>query len=249
MLEQQAVLRAEFAGSSERAAVIVGAAYLDELLTELLTSFMVPDTPKKDKEIFSGNGPLSTFSSKINMCWKLGLISDRERNTLHTIRGIRNDFAHKLTGISLSDNSVKQKIKAIEIPVHLLLPENFHSSPYDDGSFETPAIVKADADNPREVLQEVIIYLATALSGRDAFSRMNKRKKAKDYSTGEAPLSQLIEGMEHFIARHDAAVSRLRSRGQAVDDDEDSGVYTESYELAKFMRLQIIKAHQEKNYK
>ncbi|MDJ0023236.1 hypothetical protein QM543_08055 [Pantoea eucrina] len=247
MLEKQAALRAEFAGSSERAAVIVGAAFMDELLTELLTNFMVPDTPKKDKEIFSGNGPLSTFSSKINMCWKLGIISDRERATLHVIRAIRNDFAHKLTGISLSDNAVKQKIKAIEIPVHLLIPENFQPSPNEDGRFETPTIVKADSDNPREVFQEVIIYLISALTGRDAFSRMNKREKAEDYSAGEAPLSQLIECMEHLIARHDAAVSKLRSRGETVDDDADK--YIKSYELAKFMRLQIVKAHQEKNYK
>lgn len=249
MLDEQAVLRAEFAGSSERAAVIVGAAFMDEMLTLLLKGFMVPDTPKRDKEIFSGNGPLSTFSSKINMCWKLGLISDRERNTLHAIRGIRNDFAHKLTGISLNDNSVKQKIKAIEIPVHLLVPEKFQSLPSDDGSFETPTIVKADTDNPREVFQEVIIYLASSLSGRDAFARMNKRKKAKDYSTGEEPLSQLIEGIEHFTARHDAAVLELRARGKVVDEDEDADKHAKYYEFAKFIRLQIIKAHQEKKYK
>lgn len=249
MLDKQAVLRAEFAGSSERAAVIVGAAFMDEMLTGLLTGFMVPDTPKRDKEIFSGNGPLSTFSSKINMCWKLGLISDRERTMLHSIRGIRNDFAHKLTGISLDDDSVKQKIKAIEVPVHLLVPEKFQSLPYGDGSFETPVIVKANSGNPREVFQEVIIYLASSLSGRDALSRMNKRKRAEDYSTGEGPLEQLIEGIEHYAARHEAAVSELRARGEEVDEDEDEDKHTAYYELAKFMRLQIIKTHQEKNYK
>ncbi|KDA94768.1 DUF4145 domain-containing protein [Pantoea agglomerans] len=246
MLDKQGVLRAEFAGSSERAAVIVGAAFMDEMLTGLLTGFMVPDTPKKDKEIFSGNGPLSTFSSKINMCWKLGLISEGERTTLHAIRGIRNDFAHKLTGISLNDASVMQKIKAIEIPIHLLLPEKFQNTPYDDGSFETPVVIKADSDNPREVFQEVIIYLASSLSGRDASARMNRRKEAKNYSKGEEPIEQLIKGIEHYAARLDAAETALRSLGETPDDED---YHSEYYELAKFIRLQIIKAHLEKNYK
>lgn len=243
MLDTQDILRAEFAGSSERAAAIVGAAYLDELLTNLLNVFMVPDTAKKDKEIFSGNGPLSTFSSKINMSWKLGLISDRERTIFHSVRSIRNDFAHKLTGISFADDAIKQKVSSIEIPYHLLTPVTYQVAPDINGGVQIGKINKANSSDAREVFQEVVIYLANALSGRDAVARIHRRRKAEDFTKAEEPVEKIMEAMHFLKIKHDEAVQELLSRGQTVEEDGDAESNEKAYELAKFIRLQIIEAH------
>lgn len=70
-------LRAEFDGASDRAAAVVAAAFLDKLLMELLREYFVEDAAS-DKKVFDGTRPLSTFSAKIDIAYRLGLISARE---------------------------------------------------------------------------------------------------------------------------------------------------------------------------
>ena len=43
---------------------------------------------------FKGSGPLASFSAKINMAVLLGLFDETSGKVLHTIRRIRNSFAH-----------------------------------------------------------------------------------------------------------------------------------------------------------
>lgn len=61
---------AKFQTASDHAAAVVGGAFLDELLTELLLCFFVE---KSDDKLFQGVGRFATFSAKINVCHQLGL--------------------------------------------------------------------------------------------------------------------------------------------------------------------------------
>lgn len=86
--------------NSDRACVIVSAAAIDDSLRALLSTFMVD---YKLDDLFSGNGPLSSFSSKIKMSYNLGLISKQEHDLIEIIRRIRNDYAHSKDYFSLEE--------------------------------------------------------------------------------------------------------------------------------------------------
>ncbi len=104
------VLLAEFGKESDRAAVILAASVTDELLRTLLSAYLVPVTSSND-EVFDGaNAPLGTFSSRIEMAYRLGLISVKFTRDLHLIRKIRNDFAHNIHGCSFNDARIKSRI-------------------------------------------------------------------------------------------------------------------------------------------
>jgi hypothetical protein len=54
----------EYRKESDRAAVIVGAAALDNLLHQILQAFLRPNTGARD-ELLDGDSPLGTFSARI----------------------------------------------------------------------------------------------------------------------------------------------------------------------------------------
>lgn len=86
----------ENACGTERGTVLVWASILDEMLTDLLRSFLIPLNNGKSDEIFEPDGPLSTFSAKTKIAFAVGLITKEEAECLNSVRKIRNDFAHKI---------------------------------------------------------------------------------------------------------------------------------------------------------
>jgi hypothetical protein len=56
--------------------------------------------------IFGGTGPLSNFSSKIDIAFAFGIVDAAMRTELHTIRKIRNKFAHTTEDIYFHTDSV-----------------------------------------------------------------------------------------------------------------------------------------------
>ena len=84
----------EFSAESDRAAVVLAAAKIDLTLRELLETAILPCTTRSD-DLFDGMGPLSSFSAKIDLSHRLGLIDSDLAHSIHTIRKLRNDFAHE----------------------------------------------------------------------------------------------------------------------------------------------------------
>ena len=85
----------EFQKQSDRGAAIVATAWVDESISIALESFL-RDESTSWKRLFTGNGSLANFSSKIDLCHLLGLISSAIHSDLHIIRKIRNEFAHQV---------------------------------------------------------------------------------------------------------------------------------------------------------
>lgn len=84
----------ELDGESDRAAAILAAAYFEDRLRDaIMTKFVDLNRKFRDK-IFKGYGPLSTFSAKGDIAYALGLYDQKTRKGLHTVRKIRNRFAH-----------------------------------------------------------------------------------------------------------------------------------------------------------
>lgn len=101
----------EFEKESDRAAVILTSSIFEEVLGNLLKQFLTP-LPSSRDDLFEGaNSPLSTLSSKIDMCYRLGLLSAKFTRDLHQIRKIRNIFAHNITDCSFDNISIKNRVE------------------------------------------------------------------------------------------------------------------------------------------
>jgi DNA-binding MltR family transcriptional regulator len=85
----------DYAEASDRAIAIVGPAFLDTLLTEILGAFMVADD-KELARLMQPEGPLGTFGAKVTACYCLGLIGKTVKGDLRLVAKIRNRFAHDL---------------------------------------------------------------------------------------------------------------------------------------------------------
>ncbi len=81
---------------SDRGAVLVASSMIEEALKNLLIAKLVPSSTNDDKLFNGGNAPLGTFSSKIEMAYRLGLIRREWKELLDIFRKLRNDFAHNV---------------------------------------------------------------------------------------------------------------------------------------------------------
>jgi hypothetical protein len=86
---------AEMETGSARAQVLVSASFVEFHLEHLLRSRLKDDAAVLDK-VFENNGALRSFSQKIDVAYLLRLYPQRVLKELHTIRDVRNSFAHKL---------------------------------------------------------------------------------------------------------------------------------------------------------
>jgi hypothetical protein len=89
---------------SQRGAIIVGAALIDNELRRLIETKLTPWTdPKRKDPLFDADArPLSSFSAKINLAVRLSLIDDKLARLLDRFRELRNDYAHKTKGAGTS---------------------------------------------------------------------------------------------------------------------------------------------------
>lgn len=93
---------------TDRGAIISAAAALDDVLVDLISGFLRDNNSSK-KLLTGYDAPLGTFSSRIAMANALGLLSEEEYADLETIRRIRNQVAHKWSGVSF-ENEVLSKL-------------------------------------------------------------------------------------------------------------------------------------------
>lgn len=172
----------EFREEGDRAAVIIGAAFLDELLRRLITSFLIDDK-KKVKRL-----PLGTFANKIGFAYCLGLISEDEHHDLEIIRDMRNKFAHKMHGLSLADQEIREKCSKLVCP-HKLTADILAGDP-DYSHFPPRELVKIAAEaaaaeatddtltpffSPRERFEHTTIYLLVELEHRMSKAHQERR--------------------------------------------------------------------------
>jgi mannitol operon repressor len=106
-------LLGEMNNESPRGSVLICGAMLDDQLLECVEARLVahPDVSK----LTSGfNAPFGTFSSRIAGALALGIISSDEYHDLEIIRGIRNDFAHRL-GVGFNDQSIRDRCASLRL--------------------------------------------------------------------------------------------------------------------------------------
>jgi len=118
-----------------RGAVILGAAFLDAQLRELLADFMIDESKIVDSLVGSEKElekPLSNFGARIKASYCLGLISKKMYDDLRTINKLRNKFAHRLHDFTFEDEEVVSWCKSLSLAK--MITDKLPHFPDDHGS-------------------------------------------------------------------------------------------------------------------
>jgi len=105
-------LRHTLGQESDKGCALTAGAFLESELGRLLRTFFVDDDKAADA-LLDGTGGLATFSSRIDMCYLLGMIGPTARRDLHLIRKVRNEFAHTAAPSSFESESASARCKEL----------------------------------------------------------------------------------------------------------------------------------------
>ena len=143
---------ADLHAETDRAAVILGTSNLDILLYQILQKYLLPCASSGD-DLFEGDGPLSTFRSKIDLSYRLGLIDGACSRALHLIRRIRNDFAHEVSTVALNTGTHRDKVRSLVAKFEGYAPYQGLKEGFFKGKEAKPG------DEFRVVVTVILIYL------------------------------------------------------------------------------------------
>ncbi|MFH1008496.1 MAG: MltR family transcriptional regulator [Candidatus Latescibacterota bacterium] len=104
----------EISHESDRAAAILIGVEINDALERAIQAYLLPPPDRKDR-LFSHDGPLGSFSSCIDLAYRLGLISGTLRREIHLIRRVRNEFAHRTAGLTFDDSPVADYCRELHI--------------------------------------------------------------------------------------------------------------------------------------
>lgn len=115
-------LFAKLQSADDYSATIISASLLETSLETLLLTHFIPMGKEHQDDIFSdgGNGPLSSFSAKIRICYAMGLISSTTRSQIEIVKNIRNHFAHHKNIVSFDFPEVQEECKKLRVPKYLI---------------------------------------------------------------------------------------------------------------------------------
>jgi len=148
--------------ASDRAVAIVGPAFLDTLLTEMLVNFLIDDH-KEVQKLMEPDGPLGTFGAKVSAAYCLGLIGDIIKSDLRLVAKVRNRFAHELR-VDFSDEKIKSWCSSLRWHKEALMREPPHEA------------------TARDLFQVGVNQLVCHLDGLVGLARFHKRQRSRSGS-------------------------------------------------------------------
>jgi len=104
----------EFQEEPDRAAAVLGAAYLSDALERVLRRYLLGTCKSKDS-LLEADKPLGSFGARIKLTDALGLLATDAYHDLEIVRRVRNDFAHKGLGFSFDSQDVKARCGALRL--------------------------------------------------------------------------------------------------------------------------------------
>jgi DNA-binding MltR family transcriptional regulator len=96
------------------AAIIAGSLVEVELERLILTKFKVSD-PNLASQIFQNRGPLSDLHSKIVIAHAFGFVTSPMASELHSLKAIRNAFAHARFPITFEHEVVAKEVASLQM--------------------------------------------------------------------------------------------------------------------------------------
>jgi mannitol operon repressor len=100
---------------TERGTALIACVMLDNLLEKTIRSFLVQDSDI-DLLLRGFNAPLGTFSSRIQACYSMGLISTQEYGECLILKKVRNVFAHGVH-VSFKDQNIVDLCKRLTLGI------------------------------------------------------------------------------------------------------------------------------------
>ena len=101
---------------SDRAGVILVASWADHFLRIKFVQEFDKGNADARSELFSSNGPLATFSAKLNVAFCAGWIDRDVYHDLQVIRRVRNEFAHSIDSHTLHDDPLSAMVGKLRVP-------------------------------------------------------------------------------------------------------------------------------------
>jgi len=127
--EDRALFYQEAMSGSDRSAAIMMGAIVENALGSLITLHLKRRDKNTIEALYERDGPLSTFFSVINLAYAMGLINKPVSESLHSIRRIRNVFAHSSRPHTFATREIgaactKIKVRYREPPLNLKIIRN-----------------------------------------------------------------------------------------------------------------------------
>jgi len=108
--------KAEIDLSTDRAAAICGASYIEEILLTALRRHFV-HAPTEFDRMFRSSGPLAAFDARIRIAHLSSLITSVFRDDLLIIKDVRNRFAHRLDIKSFDADEIRDRLMNLKLLV------------------------------------------------------------------------------------------------------------------------------------
>jgi hypothetical protein len=211
-------LQAELDIQSDRGLAVLGSAGLEFLLEGLLRARMLDE--KSSDRAFEGNGPLSTFSSRISVSFLFGLISKDEHAELQIVRKVRNLLTHEIRHASFSSTQqIRDLCANLRLGERLYTPSLIPFAVLPSGDRGIPAqpddypllppqtLVLPDRDQPRSQFAASVQVLTRTLVAR---TLMAERPTPPDeFTSPEEPVSAGLDRVESRMKDLAAPVQRL----------------------------------------
>ena len=142
---------------SDLACVLIATSYLDYTLASLLKRYFI-ESNVVNKLLDPPRGALSTFASRSDLAYRLGLIPKGLFQNLEIIGKIRNTFAHSYLSRGLSDNEIERLVNS-------LIPPTAHQSITIDGDdvrHSGPASLSL-MGCPRDQFNMIVVFMVNRL--------------------------------------------------------------------------------------
>lgn len=107
-------IRMSLIKESDRSVALISVAFLETHIEEAIKTKIHGDAAHI-KKCFQFNGPLGTFSSKIDMALCLGLINKVIYKEITLFRKIRNKFAHEYEELNFQTDSILSLVSQIKL--------------------------------------------------------------------------------------------------------------------------------------
>jgi hypothetical protein len=98
---------------NNRALVLMGGTRLDLELEEAIKAKLAWN-PEGQDNLFGPDRAIGSFSAKISLAHRLGIISDEFHSSVQIVRRIRNDFAHSTAHMRLKEVPHKDRVAELE---------------------------------------------------------------------------------------------------------------------------------------
>ncbi len=236
----------EIKNSNDRGCSILAASIFDDLLGNILKVFLIKDL-KSDNDLFNGFGPLSTFSSKIKISYRLGLISEKEFKQLETFKKIRNKFAHQLTSKSFTDPDLKDLTSHLHVERELIPIPFYPLKKTNEEDLPIPKMIDMENASSREMIEYFISYMCNNLFGRMVLAIEKSSHAPKEFNFFYEPYELASENIESSLKKIKDLEGVVKEQSEEHDNKSDLSDYSKYVELLKLTKQVIEQAKQALN--